>query len=169
MAWLCLDLSIKKPFVILSFAVLCLFATQSVFAQSTAIITEHFKALNSHDIKAIAAGYTTDAQVFSPNWEGAKAGPDSIADVYRRYFKTTPDLAYTITNMIAAGNNVIVEFTWTGTLSDPEHGEPDYMRGKKYTQPVCVIFMIKNNKIVKETDYFDQVAFLRQVGFFDQH
>jgi ketosteroid isomerase-like protein len=42
------------------------------------------------------------------------------------------------------------------------------MKGKKYTINYCAIFTIKNGKIVKETDYFDQVAFLRQVGFFDQ-
>ncbi len=159
----------KKTFIILSFAVLCLFGTQRIFAQSSRVIDEHFKALNSHDIKAIAAGYSSDAQVFSPNWEGAKAVPDSIADVYRRYFKTSPDLAYTIANTISAGNNIIVEYSWTGTMSDLEQGEPEYMRGKKYTLTACAIFILKDNKIVKETDYFDQVAFLRQVGFFDQH
>jgi len=159
----------KKAFIILSFVVLCLVGAQRISAQSSRIIDEHFKALNSHDIKAIAAGYGSDAQVFSPNWEGAKAGPDSIADAYRRYFKTSPDLAYTVANTIAAGNSVIVEYSWTGTMSDPEQGEPDYMKGKKYTLTACAIFVLKDNKIVKETDYFDQVAFLRQVGFFDQH
>jgi hypothetical protein len=41
------------------------------------------------------------------------------------------------------------------------------MRGKKYTLQGCAVFVLKDNKIVKETDYFDQVAFLRQAGFFD--
>jgi ketosteroid isomerase-like protein len=31
------------------------------------------------------------------------------------------------------------------------------------------IITIKNGKIIKETDYLDQVAFLKQAGFFDQH
>jgi hypothetical protein len=56
-----------------------------------------------------------------------------------------------------------------GTMSDPKGGEPDYMKGKKYTLKACAIFVLKDNKIVKETDYFDHVAFLRQVGFFDQN
>jgi len=42
------------------------------------------------------------------------------------------------------------------------------MKGKKYTLNYCAILTISKNKITKETDYFDQVAFLRQVGFFDQ-
>lgn len=139
------------------------------FSQSSSLIDEHFKALNAHDVKALASEYADDAQVFSPNWEGAKVGPAGITEAYGRYYKTTPDLAYKVINIISAGENVIVEYSWTGTMSKPEAGEPAYMEGKKYTLHSCVIFVIKNNKIVKETNYFDQVAFLRQVGFFDQH
>jgi len=54
-------------------------------------------------------------------------------------------------------------------MAKPENGEPDYMEGKKYMLQCCAIFVIKNNKIIKETNYFDQVAYLRQVGFFDKH
>lgn len=142
--------------------------TKPVFAQSGAI-EAHYKAINDHDVKAIAAGYTADAAVSSPNWEGAKAGPDSIAVVFKRYFSSTPDLAYTVTNVIDAGNTVVAEYTFSGTLSNPEGNTPDYMKGKKYTLKGCAVFVLKDGKIAKETDYFDQVAFLRQVGFFDQN
>lgn len=143
--------------------------TINIFAQSSGVIEDHFKALNSHDVNAIAAGYAADAQVFSPNWEGAKVGADGITETYGRYFKSTPDLVYAITNIINAGDKMIVEYTWTGTLSNPEGGTPEYMKGKKYSLKACAIFELKENKIAKETDYFDQVAFLKQVGFFDQH
>jgi steroid delta-isomerase-like uncharacterized protein len=138
------------------------------FAQS-ALIDEHFKAINNHDIKTIVSEYAADAQTFSPNWEGAKAGPDGVTETFGRYFKSTPDLSYTVINTITAANAVIVEYTFTGTLSNPEAGTPDYMKGKKYTFQGCAVFILKDNKIVKETNYFDQVAFLRQVGFFDQN
>ncbi len=156
------------PFVFVSVIIL-LIGVKTTYAQSSDLIAEHFKALNSHDIKTLASEYADDAQIFSPNWEGAKVGPAGIMEAYTRYYKTTPDLAYTITNTIKAGDNVIVEYSWSGTMAKPEPGEPAYMEGKKYTLKSCVIFVIKNNKIIKETNYFDQVAFLRQVGFFDQH
>lgn len=146
-----------------------LVCVQSIYAQSSNLIDEHFKALEAHDIKAIAKGYADDAQAYSPNWEGAKTGSAGITEVYTRYFSSTPDLAYKVTNVINASENIVVEYTVTGTLSNPESGTPDYMKGKKYTLNYCSIFTIKNDKIIKETDYFDQVAFLRQAGFFDQH
>ena len=148
---------------------LLLWATAQIALAQSSLIDAHFKVMNAHDVKAIAAGYTNDAQIFSPNWDGAKLGPDGITEVYSRYFRSTPDLSYTVTNTIDSGNSVIVEYTFAGTLSNPEAGTPDYMKGRKYTTQGCVIFVLKDNKIVKETNYFDQVAFLRQVGFFDQN
>ncbi|MFB9841751.1 nuclear transport factor 2 family protein [Mucilaginibacter ginsenosidivorans] len=163
-------MQIKNRVYIFGSAIITLtLLTLNVIAQSQNVIEGHFKALNSHDVKVIAAGYTADAQVFSPNWEGAKAGEESLKETYGRYFKSTPDLAYTVTNTIDAGDKVIVEYTWTGTLSNPEGGEPEYMKGKKYLLKACAIFELKGDKIAKETVYFDQVAFLKQVGFFDQH
>jgi len=137
-------------------------------AQSN-LIEEHYKAINAHDVKTVALGYAADAQIFSPNWEGAEKGIEGATGVYTRYFKSTPDLAYTVTNTVSTNDTVVVEYTFTGTLSNPENGTPDYMKGKKYTLKGCAVFVLKNNKIAKETDYFDQVAFLRQVGFFDQN
>jgi len=152
----------------LSTLILLLCATV-VYSQSSKLIDDHFKALASHDVKAIATGYADSAKVYSPNWEGAKTGQAGVTEVYSRYFSSTPDLAYKVTNVINAGDNVVVEYTSGGTLSNPEGATPAYMKGKKYLLNYCAIFTVKNNKIIKETDYFDQVAFLRQVGFFDQH
>ena len=138
------------------------------FAQSSKLIDDHFAALIKHDVKAIASGYADDAQVYSPNWEGAKTGTAGISEVYSRYFASSPDLTYKVTNIMDAGDNIVVEYTSGGTLSNPEGNTPSYMKDKKYTLNYCTIFTIKNGKIIKESDYFDQVAFLRQVGFFDQ-
>jgi steroid delta-isomerase-like uncharacterized protein len=143
-------------------------SVQAVESQTTDLISEHFKLLNNHDIKGLANEYAIDAMVYSPNWDGPKIGPSGMTDVYTRYYKTTPDLAYTVTNTIKTGDNIIVQYSWGGTMAKPENGEPSYMEGKKYLLQCCAIFVIKNNKIIKETNYFDQVAYLRQVGFFDK-
>ncbi|MFI5138627.1 MAG: nuclear transport factor 2 family protein [Sphingobacteriales bacterium] len=154
----------------ISFFILCflLGGYTNSFCQSSKLIDDHFKALASHNVKAIAMGYADSAKVYSPNWEGAKTGPSGITEVYTRYFASSPDLTYHVTRIINAGENIVVEYTSAGTLSNPEGNTPAYMKDKKYTLNYCVVFTIKNDKIIMETDYFDQVAFLRQVGFFDQ-
>ncbi|MBS1525584.1 MAG: nuclear transport factor 2 family protein [Bacteroidetes bacterium] len=160
----------KKSLLSIALGVMVMLAgVQNLYGQSSNVIDEHYKAINNHDIKTIASEYAGDAQAFSPNWEGAKVGPDGATDTFTRYFRSTPDLSYTVNNRISTGNSVVVEYTFTGTLSAPEAGTPDYMKGKKYTLQGCAVFILKDNKIAKETNYFDQVAFLRQVGFFDQN
>lgn len=157
-----------KTAIKLSLVLVLLILCDKTFAQTSKLIDDHFKALIAHDVKSIAAGYSDDAQVLSPNWEGTKVGPAGMTEAYNRYFSSTPDLGYKVVNVINAGENVVVEYTSGGTLSNPEAGTPDYMKGKKYMLNYCAVFVIKNGKIVKESDYFDQVAFLRQVGFFEQ-
>ena len=78
------------------------------YCQMPKLIDDHFKALKNHDVKAIAAGYADDAQVFSPNWEGAKNGPAGLTEVYSRYFSSSPDLVYNITNIIAMNIQVLL-------------------------------------------------------------
>ncbi len=137
-------------------------------AQSSKLIVDHFKAMAEHNVQAIAAGYDDTAKIYSPNWWGAKTGPAGATDAFSHYFASTPDLTYHIRHAFMAGENVVVEYTFEGTLSDFEGSAPDYMAGKKYKLNGCVIFTVKNDKIVKEINYFDQVAFLRQVGYFEQ-
>src|SRR3569833_864170 len=158
-----------KPFVIPTAILTLICLTAWAYGQTPRIIDEHFKALTSHDVKAIVAGYSGDAKVFSPNWEGAKTGATGITEVYTRYFSSTPDLAYKVLNTINAGDNVVVEYTSGGTLSNPESGTPDYLKGKKYSLVYCAVFTLKDGKIIKESDYFDQLVFLRQVGGGGQH
>jgi len=159
-----------KTFSLIALALLLLPTINSkVYGQSANLIDAHFKALINHDVSAIAAGYANDAEIYSPNWEGAKKGREGATEVCSRYFKSTPDMAYKVNRIISAGNDVVVEYTSTGTLSNPENGTPSYMKDKKYTVNYCAVFTLKGGKIIREADYFDQVAFLRQVGFFDQH
>jgi steroid delta-isomerase-like uncharacterized protein len=148
---------------------LSIIGSYKVYSQSSSIIDAHFKSLESHNVAAIASGYANNAEVYSPNWEGAKKGREGVSEVYSRYFKSTPDITYKVIHVISAGDNVVVEYTSTGTLSNPENGTPAYMKDKKYTLNYCAVYKLKNGKIIYEADYFDQVAFLRQVGFFDQH
>ncbi len=140
----------------------------TLLAQSNKFINKHFDALNSHDINAIINDYDDSTKIYAPNWEGAKVGKAGATEIFSRYFSSTTDLHFQLNNIIDATEKVIVEYTTSGTFDNPEPNTPTYMKGKKYKLNYCTIFIISNGKIKKQVDYFDQVAFLRQVGFFDQ-
>ena len=79
----------------------------------------------------------------------------------------TPDLKFEITKTMVRSSHAVVKYKFSGTLTNLEKEVPEFMRGKKYTFPACTVFEFKDDKIIREMSYFDQVAFLRQVGFFD--
>jgi steroid delta-isomerase-like uncharacterized protein len=132
------------------------------------IANEWISALNRHDTTAIARMYDDSATIESPNWEGMKTGPAEIRTIYRRYFSSTPDLIQKITHLIATDTCLVIEYDSWGTLAHPEELTPDYMRGKKYLLHNCTRMNLANGKIIRQTTYFDQVSFLRQMGFFDE-
>ncbi len=127
-----------------------------------------FTALNKHDSIAVAAFFADSATLESPNWEGVQKGRPAVVTIYHRYFKGTPDLAYDITNIVATDTAVVVEYTFTGKFSNPEAGSTAYMKDKQYSLKGSTRFNIAHHKITDVVSYFGQVAFLRQVGFFEQ-
>jgi steroid delta-isomerase-like uncharacterized protein len=124
--------------------------------------------LNRRDTLALAALYADTARLYSPNWEGAETGPAGVRGIYRRYFSSTPDLQHEMTHLIATDSSLVIEYTFRGTLSNPEGATPAYMKGKKYELQAITRMDLRGGKIAGQVSYFDQVAFLRQMGFFDQ-
>ncbi len=131
------------------------------------IVHAKFDAMNRHDADSLALLYSDSATIESPNWEGVIVGSGQVRDTYARYFKSSPDLKYTITHVVEGTNGVTVEYTSEGTLENNEPGVPPFMRGKHYVLKNIVRMDIRNGKIVDEATYFDQVSFLKQMGFFN--
>ena len=116
----------------------------------------------------MTALYSDSTKLESPNWEGIKTGQAEVRETYSRYFTSTPDMQHEINNIIATDSAVIIEYAFYGTLLNPEQNTPEYMRGKKYKLSACTVMSVRNGKITKQQTYFDQVSFLKQVGFFNQ-
>jgi steroid delta-isomerase-like uncharacterized protein len=132
------------------------------------IAIEWVNLLNKHDTVALTAMYSDSVALESPNWEGIKTGTSVVRETYSRYFNSTPDMRQEINHIISADSSVAIEYTFYGTLLNPEKNTPEYMRGKKYKLSACTVMSIRKGKITRQQTYFDQVSFLRQVGFFDQ-
>jgi len=149
-------------------ASLCGKAQTNKTATNIAVVKALFAAINNHDSIAVSTFFADSAILESPNWEGVQKGKPAAITIYNRYFKGTPDLAYTITHLIATDTAVVVEYTFAGKFSNPEGSSPAYMKDKHYSLKGCTLFNVAHHKITAAVSYFDQVAFLRQVGFFGQ-
>src|ERR1700729_14780 len=88
------------------------------------LVERWFKYIGAHDTVALASMYADTAFIESPNWEGTKRGPAAIREIYSRYFRTSPDLIHTLTSVFTADNSIVIEYTFSGTMEDPEKGSP---------------------------------------------
>ena len=133
------------------------------------IIEHHFNALNRHNIKMLIDDYDPRVKVTSSAWEGMHIGTREMMFDYGRYFHETPDLKYDIENVYFSGDSIVtVEYTTSGTVTNVDKSTPLSIVGKKYVLNNCTIFTIRDDRVVKENTYFDQFAFLKQLGLFDQ-
>ena len=86
-----------KPFLLL--------LSLSIFACSreNKTVTDGAKAridlMNQHDLDNLGKLYADSAQIESVGFDKIEIGPEGIKGVYTRYFESSPDLAYDITNM----------------------------------------------------------------------
>jgi steroid delta-isomerase-like uncharacterized protein len=149
---------------------LALLSVAGAFAQTTpaAVVTRRFEALNRHDLAALETLYADSARIESVEFEGPKVGPAGIRWVYSQHFAGTPELTYAVDRLLPCGDDVVVQYRFGGTLTQPGPGVPAYMKDKPYSLAACAVFTVQNGKIIRERTYFDQVAFLRQMGFFEQ-
>ena len=167
----------KKINYIISYILIFAFSVNNTFGQADIkskiadnrkIALAWIETLNKHDTITLTSFYDDKVQVESPNWEGIKTGKEVVRNTYSRYFASTPDLEHELQNIIATDSAIVIEYRSFGTLSHPEQNTPDYMRGKKYTLQNCTRMDIRNGKITRQATYFDQVAFLKQMGFFER-
>lgn len=113
--------------------------------------------------------YDPSVQVTSSAWAGIHNGTREMMFDYARYFQETPDLKYDIEHVYFSADSIVtVEYTTSGTVTNTGKDTPLAMIGKKYILNNCTIFTIRDNRVVKEATYFDQFAFLKQMGLFDQ-
>lgn len=123
-----------------------------------------FAAFNRHDAEGIASLYANDTFVDSPDFPAPKRSPKEVAENYRNYFESMPDIKDDVTNIIVSGDKVIVEFVSSGTIQNLAPDDPPVMKGKKFSLKICSILQIKNGKVVRDITYYDQLSFLKQVG-----
>jgi steroid delta-isomerase-like uncharacterized protein len=156
--------------ILLLFSVWLIAACHPSTGELQKIATDKIEAMNRHDLGALGKLYADSATIESIGFEKIEIGPAGIQNAYTRYFSSTPDLKFEVTKLTLSDQSAVIEYTSTGTMrqSELEATIPDYMIGKKYTLKNATRIDIKNGKIIREMTYFDQLSFLRQMGFFEQ-
>jgi steroid delta-isomerase-like uncharacterized protein len=93
-------------------------------------------------------------------------GPEGAIEEYEAWAKAFPDGKAEITNIVAEGDNVVVEMIVTGTNTGPMLG-PDGTElpptGKATTLGLCDVMDFRDGKVIGGRSYFDLDTIKRQL------
>lgn len=138
--------------------------------KAQAAVQANIAASNSGKAEEIGKLYAEDAVSTSANMPEAAAvkGRKAIQEQYAGYMKAFPDMKYENKRTTISGDIVVMEGVVSGTNTGPMMG-PDgkEMKPTKKAFKVQMATVYKLNKdglIVEETTYWDNMAFMQQLG-----
>jgi steroid delta-isomerase-like uncharacterized protein len=125
----------------------------------------HDDAFNSQDADGRAAIEAPDIEFVMPGGMTLR-GHEQVMQVVRAFWDALPDAKITAVDQVAVGNVVVAEGTIAGTHSGtfrtPQGEIPQ--TGKPVTLRYAAVKRFKDDRLVSEHLYFDQLEFLQQLG-----
>jgi steroid delta-isomerase-like uncharacterized protein len=116
--------------------------------------------LNQNRPELLASLVSEDVVLHSVTEERGIAAYATLTDRLRIAF---PDMQFTLQDVIASDDRVVVRWTMDGTHAGPLVGIP--ATGKRVQQRANVIYRLAEGKIAEGWALVDQAGMLRQLGF----
>jgi steroid delta-isomerase-like uncharacterized protein len=127
------------------------------------MLKEWAAAWNSHDLDKIISFYTDDC-VLEDNGLGVVChGKKELVALCKSSFIDVPDVRFESKSLFNTGNWVAWEWTMTGTQVHSSNPAIP-ATGKRFSVRGASIIEIHNGKIRRETDYYNMLTMMQQLG-----
>jgi len=104
-----------------------------------AIVEEHVKCENRHDLAGLMATFGADARYDDEPWQDHRLGLEGVRSYYTELLASLPDLAIDIRHTHVASDAIVLEVTIRGThLGIWRGGMP--ATGRRVEFPLCGVF-----------------------------
>jgi steroid delta-isomerase-like uncharacterized protein len=141
--------------------------TERRMAARLAIVDEHIKHENAHDLEGIMSTFGSSARYDDEAWDGHYGGRDGVRTYYEDLLRAVPDLQIDVRRRYAADPVVVVEVVIRGHHCGAWRGLPP--TGRPVAFPLCGIFTFDDgDRLAGERIYYDRATVLRQLGIFHE-
>jgi steroid delta-isomerase-like uncharacterized protein len=139
-------------------------ATPAPASAQAEIVLAYEAALNLHDAEQVAALYSEDAVVEQAIQDGnVFTGREEITTWIDDNLQGIPDLTVETQSIIVEANRIAWEWIYQGTYTGQFPGAPAGEGQPIFLRAVSLL-EIQDGLIVRETIYFDNEAFMTQIG-----
>jgi steroid delta-isomerase-like uncharacterized protein len=120
------------------------------------------EAWAARDIERIVSFFTDDAVYEDVAMGVVNRGKDEIRGFLAELFGAIPDFTVTPASAFSSGDWAGSEWTMTGTHTGDFPGLPATNKG--FEVRGSSVLVLRDGRISRVSDYWDQVVFLRQIG-----
>jgi len=133
-----------------------------------AIVEEHVKCENRHDLDGLMATFGAEARYDDEPWQDHRLGLQSVRSYYTELLTSLPDLAIDVRHRHVASDAIVLEVTIRGThLGIWRGGMP--ASGRRVEFPLCGVFTFDaQDRLAGERIYYDRGTVMRQLGLFHE-
>jgi predicted ester cyclase len=133
--------------------------------EAKAVVERGLKAFNAHDLEAVARDSAPDIELTAPGGIKLK-GVQAAKEYNQSWLKAFPDARIENRKLVAQGNTVVVEGTFSGThagpLKTPMGDVPP--TGRKLKGEFIQVFEIDRGLVKRNYLMYDQVEVMTQLG-----
>lgn len=130
-----------------------------------AMVDEHIRGENAHDLDAIMATFSADARYDDEPWDDHRAGRDGVRSYYVELLRAVPDLSIEVRDRHVTTEAIVVEVAIRGRHLGAWRGLP--ATGRPMAFRLCGIYTFgSDDKLAGERIYYDRAAVLQQLGLF---
>jgi steroid delta-isomerase-like uncharacterized protein len=130
-----------------------------------AIVEEHIRLENKHDLEAVLSTFGNTARYDDEAWDEHYKGSDGVRLFYTQLMQALPDLEIEVKRQHVTDAAILVEVVISGTHLGEWRGLP--ATGQRVNFPLCGIYTFDaEDRLAGEKIYYDRATVLGQVGVF---
>jgi steroid delta-isomerase-like uncharacterized protein len=138
-------------------------------ASSSELGRKWFRAIEEHDIEGAMGLLSDEVEFASP---GAQfTGSGAARPFLEGYIGGFPDGRFDLRTTLESGDTAAIEGTWiatnTGEMLTPAGPMPP--TGRAVSLPFTTVFETDGDRITSHRAYWDQAAFMAQLGLIPEH
>jgi steroid delta-isomerase-like uncharacterized protein len=136
-------------------------------AARLALVEEHVRLENRHDLDGIMRTFGASARYDEEPWDDHHIGSDAVRAYYDGLLRAMPDLAIEVCQRHLAEAAVLLEVVISGHHLGAWRGLPPTGRPLRF--PLCGVFTFDGqDRLAGERIYYDRATVLRQLGVFHE-
>ena len=135
-------------------------------ADNTELARSLYDAWNNRDFDFMSERTATDGTITVVGSGQTLRGPDGARQYHTSWADAFPDGRITIDNVIAQGDQIVVEFTGRGTHTGTLTSSAGSISatGRSVTLHLCDVLEFADGKVKTQRTYFDSGALMAQLG-----